>query len=57
MMFKVKYTLTSKSRYGSYVYSYSETVEADSRESAIAKVKAANAKPRWKFTVKTVEAA
>lgn len=56
MKYKVAYTLTTRSRYGAYVYSYTETVEADSKESAISAVKEANAKPRWKFSVKSVEA-
>ena len=54
-MFKVNYTLTTRSRYGSYIYHYTETVEAETKEEAVAKVKAAAAKPRWKFTVKSAE--
>lgn len=55
MYYKVKYTLTSRSRYGAYVYDWTDIVEAETEDEAKAKLKELKAKPHWKFRVPSVK--
>lgn len=54
--YKVKYTLTTHSRCGSYVYRQSETVEADTEQEAVDKVRSSikQRNGHYRFTLKGV---
>lgn len=49
--FKVKYAAVTSSRYGSYIYNNVEKVEAESKEEAVAKVRATVKQnhSQWRF--------
>lgn len=51
MTFKVKYTLTSHSRHGNYVYGFCDKVEAESKDEAVQSVKSKSKENHghWKF--------
>lgn len=58
MKYIVKYTSTTHSRYGNYVYHFSEEVEAITPEEAITKVKSMAYESKsghWKFRVSSVK--
>lgn len=57
MKYLVKYTQTSHSRYGNYVYKNLDKVEADSKEQAINKVKETCKENHghWKFRLVSAE--
>ena len=49
--FRVKYAAVSHSRYGSYIYNNVETVKAENKDEAVAKVRATVKQnhSQWKF--------
>lgn len=57
--YKVKYTLTSHSRHGNYVYSYCDKVDADNKNEAVQMVKSKNKENHghWKFMLVAVKEA
>ena len=54
--YKVKYTVTTHSRYGNYVYKDSDTVEAMTADEAVDKVRARikEKNGQWKFKKSSV---
>lgn len=57
MDYKVKYTVTTHSRYGNYVYADSEIVQAASEDEAVEKVRSEikSNHGQWKFRVISVK--